>query len=392
MRVGLVCPYSFDVPGGVQYHIRDLAEQLIARGVQVSVLAPSGAKTHPDWLVPAGAAIPIPYNGSVARLSLGPIVTARTRRWLEEGRFDVLHIHEPNAPSISLLALALVRPDVAVVCTFHTAMRRSRARELTSPVVRPLMEKISARIAVSEEARRTLVEHHGGDAVIIPNGVDTARFRDARPLPAWAGTPTRPVVAFLGRLDEPRKGLGVFMEAAPAVLARHPGARFLVAGRGEAQEAREAARVLGGAVEFLGPIDDERKQSLFAGASVYVAPQTGGESFGIVLVEAMAAGCPVVASDLEAFTALLQGGRVGRLFPTGDAAALAHAVNDLLAHEGARRSLGARGQRASLRYDWSNVVERILAVYQTVTLTTPRERRETGQRWRLGARLRRGED
>lgn len=391
MRVGLVCPYSFDVPGGVQYHIRDLAEQLLARGVDVSVLAPTEADAHPDWLVPVGSAIPIPYNGSVARLSFGPIVTARTRRWLEEGRFDVLHIHEPNAPSISLLALALVRSDVPVVCTFHTAMRRSRARELTSPVVRPLMEKISARIAVSEEARRTLVEHHGGDAVIIPNGVDTARFREARPLPAWRGSPERPVIAFLGRLDEPRKGLGVFMEAAPAILARHPGARFLVAGRGEAEEARAAARGLGGSVEFLGAIDDRQKQSLFAGASAYVAPQTGGESFGIVLVEAMAAGCPVVASDLEAFTAVLEGGECGRLFPTGDAQALAGAVDDVLGDEDARRALGERGREAARRYDWSNVVERILAVYQTVAPGAPHERREPLPRRGLRARLRRGE-
>ncbi|MGO3797308.1 MAG: glycosyltransferase family 4 protein, partial [Pauljensenia sp.] len=172
MRIGIVNPYSWDVPGGVQYHVRDLAGELIRRGHEVSVLTPSSKSVLPAFAVSVGPAVPIRFNGSVARLSFGPVVSARTRRWLDEGAFDVLHVHEPTVPSISMLAV--MNADCPVVGTFHSAMERSYAREATAGVVRPLMERLSARIAVSEEARRTLVEHHGGDAVIIPNGVETA--------------------------------------------------------------------------------------------------------------------------------------------------------------------------------------------------------------------------
>lgn len=364
MRIGIVNPYSWDVPGGVQYHVRDLAGELIRRGHEVSVLTPSSRSVLPPWAVSVGPAVPIPFNGSVARLSFGPVVTVRTRHWLEEGAFDVLHVHEPTVPSISLLSV--MNAECPVVGTFHSAMERSYAREVTAGIVRPIMERLSARIAVSAEARRTLIEHHGGDAVIIPNGVETRAFREAEPLQRWERTPDRPVIVFLGRLDEPRKGLPVFAGAVPGVLASFPGARFLIAGRGNAEEIRADLSRFGDSVEFLGEITDAQKESLLRGATVYVAPQTGGESFGIVLVEAMAAGCAVVASDLEAFRAVLADGRVGVLFPNGDpealTAALVHALED---PEALARVAGA-GERASARYDWGVVTDRIVAVYQTV--------------------------
>lgn len=369
MRIGIVNPYSWDVPGGVQYHVRDLAGELIRRGHEVSVLTPSSKSVLPDFAVSVGPAVPIPFNGSVARLSFGPVVSARTRRWLEEGAFDVLHVHEPTVPSISMLAV--MNSESPTVGTFHSAMERSYAREATAGVVRPLMERLSARIAVSEEARRTLVEHHGGDAVIIPNGVETSSFRSASPLPRWEQTPQRPVITFLGRLDEPRKGLPVFARAVPRVLEAHPGARFLIAGRGSAEEEREALGSLGDSVEFLGEITDSEKESLLRGATVYVAPQTGGESFGIVLVEAMSAGCAVVASDLEAFRAVLADGRAGILFPNGDSAALAGALISALDDREGLARIARDGERASAQYDWGVVTERILAVYQTVVGASP---------------------
>ncbi|MDN6565761.1 MAG: glycosyltransferase family 4 protein [Actinomyces sp.] len=369
MRIGIVNPYSWDVPGGVQYHVRDLAGELIRRGHHVSVLTPSSRSVLPEWAVSVGPAVPIPFNGSVARLSFGPVVSARTRRWLDEGAFDVLHVHEPTVPSISMLAV--MNADSPVVGTFHSAMERSYAREATAGVMRPLMERLSARIAVSEEARRTLVEHHGGDAVIIPNGVETSTFRRAVPLAKWEQTPERPVITFLGRLDEPRKGLPVFAGAVPGVLESHPGARFLVAGRGSAEEEREALAACGDSVEFLGEITDAEKESLLRGTTLYVAPQTGGESFGIVLVEAMAAGCAVVASDLEAFRAVLADGRAGILFPTGDASALTAALVHALDDREELASVARSGEHASAQYDWGVVTERILAVYQTVVGASP---------------------
>ncbi|MGH3659944.1 MAG: glycosyltransferase family 4 protein, partial [Micromonosporaceae bacterium] len=212
MRVGIVCPYSLDVPGGVQNHVRDLAEVLIEMGHQVSVLAPADDDTPvPSYVVPAGRAVPVPYNGSVARLAFGPLSAARVRRWIRDGGFDVLHIHEPATPSLSLLTLwAAAGP---IVGTFHTAMPRSRVMSAASSILRPALEKISARIAVSEPARATLVQHLGGEPVVIPNGLFVERFSAATPRESWrTGDGT---LSFLGRLDEPRKGLAVLLRAFP---------------------------------------------------------------------------------------------------------------------------------------------------------------------------------
>jgi phosphatidylinositol alpha-mannosyltransferase len=387
MRIGLVCPYSFDVPGGVQFHVRDLAEHLLAHGHQVSVLAPANDETPvPPYVEAAGRAVPVKYNGSVARLRFGPVSAGRVRRWLAEGDFDVLHIHEPVTPSLSLLALwAATGP---IVGTFHTANLRSRVMLAAQPVLRPSMEKISARIAVSEDARRTLVEHFGGDAVVIPNGVYVEHFADAAPRPQWQGTTIEPTVAFVGRLDEPRKGLPVLARAVPQVLAHCPGTRFLVLGRGDGDEALDAmdARTRA-AVTLLGPLDDADKAALLRSVDVYVAPQTGGESFGIVLVEAMSAGAPVLASDLGAFRRVLDDGRLGELFEVGDPAALAQRLCGLLDDPPRRKAYAERARSAVRRYDWSTVAGQVLAVYETVRMGADRvgEDPEAGgllARWR----------
>ncbi|QAY71904.1 glycosyltransferase family 4 protein [Xylanimonas protaetiae] len=365
MRVGIVCPYSFDAPGGVQFHIRDLAEALIARGHHVSVLAPADEDADvPDVVVPAGSAVAVRYNGSVARLAFGPRAAARVRRWIEAGEFDVLHLHEPMTPSLSMLALWIA--EGPVVATFHSAQVRSRALQVAYPLLRQSLEKIAARVAVSEDARRTLVDHVGGDAVVIPNGVYVDTFADAAATPRWRGTPDAPTIAFLGRLDEPRKGLQVLAGAIPAVLAQHPGARFLVAGRGGdgRQLAVDTLGAHAASVEFLGGISDEEKASLLASVDLYIAPQTGGESFGIVLVEAMSAGAGVVSSDLGAFRRVLDDGAAGALFRTGDPADLARAVNEALADPAgtaARRSHASAWVR---RYDWATVTDQVEAVYE----------------------------
>jgi phosphatidylinositol alpha-mannosyltransferase len=346
--------------------VRDLAEHLLDGGHEVSVLAPADDDTPvPSYVSPAGRAVPVKYNGSVARVNFGPVSAARVRRWLAEGEFDVLHIHEPATPSLALLALWAA--EGPIVATFHTANLRSRAMQAAYPVLRPGLEKVSARIAVSEDARRTVVEHLGGDAVVIPNGVYVDRFAGAPTRAEWVGSPARPSVAFVGRLDEPRKGLPLLAAAVPAVLERHPGARFLVLGRGDGEEALEGVPAgVAAAVELLGPLDDAAKASLLRSVDAYVAPHSGGESFGIVLVEAMSAGAPVVASDLGAFRRVLDDGELGVLFPTGDPAALATALSDLLDDGDRRDDLAARASAAVRRYDWSTVAARVLAVYETV--------------------------
>jgi phosphatidyl-myo-inositol alpha-mannosyltransferase len=371
LRIGIVSPYSFDVPGGVQFHIRDLAEHLIAHGHQVSVLAPADDDTPlPPYVISAGRAVPLKYNGSVARISFGPVSSARVKRWLADGEFDILHVHEPSSPSLSMLAMWAASGPI--VATFHTATLRSRSMQAAYPLLRPGFEKLSARIAVSEDARRTVVEHLGGDAVVIPNGVYVDRFSTARLRPEWQGTVERPTLAFVGRLDEPRKGLPVLAAALPEVLAARPGTRVLVLGRGDGDESLEALGEQAAAVELLGPLDDAAKASLLRSVDVYVAPHTGGESFGIVLVEAMSAGAPVVASDLGAFRRVLDDGRLGVLVRTGDSAALAQALLDLLADPQRRAGLSARAAVAVRRYDWSRVAAQILDVYETVRLGADR--------------------
>jgi len=187
LRIGIVCPYSFDVPGGVQRHVHDLAETLIALGHEVSVLAPADEDVPlPSYVVPGGRAVPVRYNGSVARLSFGPMSAARVRRWVTAGEFDVIHVHEPFTPSLSLLAVVSARNE-PVVATFHTAMTRSRAMHAASGVLQLVLERISARIAVSALARKVQVEHLGGDAWVIPNGVLVDRYARAEPLPGWPG-------------------------------------------------------------------------------------------------------------------------------------------------------------------------------------------------------------
>jgi len=370
VRVGLVCPYTWDVPGGVQAHVRDLAVSLLGLGHEVSVLAPVDEPDAPGlepWVVPAGRAVPIPYNGSIARLCFGPLSLARTRRWLRQGRFDVLHLHEPTVPSVSMLAMWTARG--ALVATFHTSTPRSRALQVFGTVLQPGLEKLTGRIAVSPAARQVIMEHLGGDAVLVPNGVRVSQFAGAQPLPGGTGAPT---VVFLGRIDEPRKGLAVLLEALPELADRVPDVRLLVAGPGDVEQVRsEVPSGLRDRVELLGLVSEADKARTYASGDIYCAPNTHGESFGIVLLEAMATGTPVVASDLEAFRRVLEDGRHGVLFPVRDAAALAVALADLLGDPERRRQLAASGRAAVQAYDWSEVTRQVVAVYETVMAGSP---------------------
>ncbi|MBO0856078.1 MAG: glycosyltransferase family 4 protein, partial [Nocardia sp.] len=365
------CPYSFDVPGGVQSHVVELAQVLIERGHRVSVLAPASDDTElPDFAVSAGKAVAIPYNGSVARLSFGPTAYNRLRRWIVDNDFDVLHIHEPNAPSISMLALKVA--EGPIVATFHTSTTKSLVLATFQGVLRPFHEKISGRIAVSELARRWQVEALGGDAVEIPNGVDVASFANAPMLPGYpraGGT-----VLFLGRYGEPRKGMSVLLGALPELVRRHPAVEILIVGRGDEERLRREAGVNADRLRFLGQVTDAEKASAMRSADVYCAPNLGGESFGIVLVEAMAAGTAVVASQLDAFRRVLRDGSAGVLVPVGDSAALAVAIDGLLTDTGRRRALVHAADQVVGEYDWPVVAEQIVRVYETVTVGNARVR------------------
>lgn len=366
LKVGIVCPYAWDVPGGVQYHVRDLRNALVKDGHDVSVLAPAEDDDDlPHYVTSTGRPVAVPYNGSVARLNLGFRSTRRVREWIRTGDFDVMHVHEPLSPGIS--AVALWAAQGPIVATWHSSMEKSRVLSAGFYLAQTVMEKTRGRIAVSELARRTLVDHVGGDAVLIPNGVDCAAFADAEPFEGWPGDGK--ALFFLGRLDEPRKGLDILLEALPAIAADHPGVRVLLAGPGDREDiVKKLPDEVVDRLTFLGLVSEEDKVRAFHSADLYVAPNTGGESFGIVLLEAMASGTAVVASDLEAFRRVLDGGTAGRHFVNGDPESLAQVVSELLSDDQARAELTRVGHDRAWLYDWGRVTREIVDVYRSVRM------------------------
>jgi phosphatidyl-myo-inositol alpha-mannosyltransferase len=363
MRIGIVCPYSWDIPGGVQAHVRDLAEKLLEMGHTVSVLAP-GDEDSPDlpaYVVAAGKAVPVPYNGSVARVQFGVVSAARVRRWLRDGAFDVVHVHEPAPPSLSLLTCMI--HDGPLVATFHAATVRSRFLSMFDTVLQPFLEKITGRIAVSSAARKVIVEHLGGDAVVIPNGVAVAHYTDAEPLeryPRAGGT-----IGFIGRYDEARKGMDVLVGALELLVTERPDLRVLVAGRGDSEDFLDGLPDgLARHFELLGQVSEHDKARMLRSVDVYCAPNTGQESFGVILLEAMAARTAIVASDIDAFRRVLAGGTAGRQFAVGDPESLAAVLAEVLDDPVLRAHLVAKGAEAVAPYDWSVIVADVLRVYE----------------------------
>lgn len=359
-RIGIVCPYGWDTPGGVQAHVADLATYLISQGHHVSVLAPSISDENlPDYVVSAGKPLSIPYNGAVARILFGPLAFSRVRQWIAQGEFDLLHLHEPAIPSISLLACFAA--EGPMVGTFHASAKRQKVIFAIGPILEPIIEKLTARIAVSEAARETLREHLETDAVVVPNGIYAHRLADGVQDPKWSGQ----TIGFIGRFEEPRKGLSLLVEALPSVISAYPDIRVLVAGPGDSEEfLKNVPPHLHSRFTFLGRISEGEKAGFLASIGVYVAPNTGGESFGIILAEALAAGAAVVASDIPAFQALLGNGSYGTLFTSESAPSFADAIKQVLGDDQLRDKLRADGKEYAQSLDWDVVAERIYDVYE----------------------------
>jgi phosphatidylinositol alpha-mannosyltransferase len=369
-RIALVSPYSWTYPGGVTRHIEALAEQFIALGHEVRVFAPTDpddrlsrwlhrgaapqARSLPDHVVRLGRTVGLPANGAVSNLSLTPGGVTAMRRELRRGGFDVVHLHEPVAPA--LCWDALVSTDAPLVGTFHCYSENPVSNNLANLIgARRMLNHLRVRIAVSQAAAWTGRRFYGGHYRVIPNGV----VEDGRlPDPA-DGEPDGLRIAFVGQAVE-RKGLPVLLRAFEALREQVP-ARLQVIGATD-----EEVRPLlldGRGVEVLGKVSDQRKRCALAEADVLCAPSLGGESFGMVLTEAFAAGTPVVASDIAGYRDVVRPGRDGMLVPRGDAAALAGALHDLWLDPDRRRTLSAGAAEAAGRYRWSRIAGDVLEAY-----------------------------
>lgn len=351
MRVALVSPYDLDTPGGVQAHVEHLADALRARGDEVTVLGPQRS-------------VQVPFNGSVAPIGLGPAVGRRIRAQLAGFDPEVIHVHEPLVPWVGIAAATSgLAPTVA---TFHAWSARRRLYRLGRPLGRRVLAGLDAALAVSDAAASYHAAALGvppGRFRIVPNGVEVAAFADAEPLPGVAD-PTRPTLLFVGRL-EPRKGLETLVRAFTLLKSQHPDLRLLVVGEGSERERCQSllpARLRADVV-FLGRLGGDDLPGIFAACDVFVSPAHGGESFGIVLLEAMAAGRAVVASDIPGYRSVMTDGRQGRLVPPRDPAALAGAIGALVANPALRHAAGAEGRRTVTRYDWQIVAGEVRACY-----------------------------
>lgn len=373
MRVGLVTPYSWTVPGGVNHHIENLAAELEARGHEPWIIAPVGVlsptrravgsrrQRAAERFIPMGAAVPLPSNGSRAYISVNPRVVLRMDRAVRHGRFDVLHVHEPSVPSVSMAAVFLATSPV--VATFHAALESSFGYEYLPWLGRMGMDRVDVRIAVSEAAREFPARMFPGDYRIIPNGVTVEKYA-----PAVGAAKVKGRVFFIGRAEK-RKGLGVLLHAFARLRKRVPYATLVIAGATRGQALEESQLGFGPpldleGVEALGWVADDEKVAQLAQAEVVCAPSLAAESFGIVLAEAMAAGVPVVASDLPGYRAVLLDGEAGRLVPPGQPAPLADALYDLLRDDDERRRLAAAGLVAAERLSWGRVTDEIITAYE----------------------------
>jgi phosphatidyl-myo-inositol alpha-mannosyltransferase len=368
VRIGLVCPYSLTIPGGVQLQVLGLARVLRSQGVDARVLAPCDGPPPATYVTPLGDSLPTAANGSMAPVAPDPSATLRMIRVLRDERFDVLHVHEPLAPGASMTSLLM--HTAPVVGTFHAAGRSSAYRWLV-PITAWMATRIDLRCAVSELAADFARTHLGGDYEVLFNGIEVDRYRSVDPI-----KPDGPTIFFCGR-HEPRKGLEVLLESL-ASLPRQ--VRLWVAGDGPDTE-RLRSRFAGDPrVEWLGRVPDEEKIARLRGAAVFCAPSLGGESFGVVLLEAMAAGTPVVASDLPGYRAV-SGSTSARLVRPGDRDALSAALADVLADDDAADELRRRGEERARLFSMDRLAALYVERYERVRAGSEMVPRKMRRRW-----------
>ena len=367
LKIGFVSPYDYSVHGGVNDHIRRLASQFKSWGNAVRVIGPCSApqKVEDEDFIPMGRAVPVPSGGSIARVSFSVWLRPRIRALLRQERFDVIHLHEPMAGFVPLNVLGVASAvDSVLIGTFHTD-RGTRLYKIGG--VRLAMRyfrRLDGRIAVSQAAHRFINEHLPADYEIIPNGIHVGDFADATPFPHLRDGMIN--LLFLGRLEK-RKGLKYLLGAFGKLKWNWPNLRLIVVGSGKPDA--DSYRILGERglrdVEFVGVVSDEDKARYYKSADIYCSPATGRESFGIVLLEAMASGTPVVASDIEGYSNVVTHGREGLLAEPKSEDALADAIDTLLRNPATSQRLSANARKKVEHYRWERVAGQVLDYYKT---------------------------
>jgi phosphatidyl-myo-inositol alpha-mannosyltransferase len=359
VRIVIACPYAWDAPGGVQVHVRQLRGHLVTRGHQVLVLAPSLGRADEDGLVVVGRARRVRYQGTVSPICFSPPSVARIRAALHSFRPDVVHVHEPLTPSTGMFAALLSRPPV--VATFHAYAERSGLYTAAAPLLNVIWRKLAVRIAVSRAAGRFVGKRFRGEVRVIPNGCDVDLFAGATPS---SDLPSGRRVLWTHRLD-PQKGFRTALGAFRLLAEEHPDLWLVVAGDGSDRAGlRTLPEATRNRVVMLGAVPHGRLPAYHAGANVFIAPAVGQESFGMVLVEAMAAGVPVVASDIPGYAEVATDGVDALLFPPGDAGAMAVAVRRLLDDPGLAEGLRQRGRANAERFRWERVIPEVESTYR----------------------------
>lgn len=367
MKIALVTPYDYPYPGGVTEHIMHLDREFRARGHDTRILAASSEDKdilEGNVIKVSGAVAPLPYSGSTARITLSPRVYRRVKTILKEEKFDIVHVHEPGVP---LLCLAVLRHSHAVnVGTFHAYRETNAFYEYMRPLAARIFGRLDGRIFVSEAVRDYITHYFPGAYRIIPNGIAVARFGAPAVKPLEKYDDGRPNILFVGRIEK-RKGFRHLIRAYPYIKAAVPAVRLLVVGAfGDEEKApfvRYARAHRLRSIHFIGYISREELPRYYRTATVFCAPSTGFESFGIVLLEAMATGLPIVASDIAGYRLVLTDRVEGRLVPPEDAKAIADAVIELLQNPAERAAMSARGRATAARYDWPLIADQVLDYY-----------------------------
>lgn len=366
MKIAMVSPYDFTWPGGVTTHVSQLARELGRSGHEVQVLAPHSSSREcqdGDLLIPLGRSVPLPSNGSIARVSLSLWLARRIRALLQREQYDVIHLHEPMAPILPLTVLEY--SNTVNVGTFHACRNRQHLYRMSRPVIKRWRSRLHGSIAVSPAAMRYVSEAFPGEYEIIPNGIDVDHFSQrAAPWPQYQDGKTN--LIFVGRLEK-RKGLRYLLEAYGKLKWDMPDLRLIVVGPGTPD--KDSYHVLSSQnlqdVEFVGRVPYEDLPRYYASADIFCSPATGGESFGIVLLEAMAAGKPIVASGIEGYRGVMQHGIQGRFFQNKSVESLASELQTLILAPDLRRKMGEQGSTAAQQYRWPEVARRVEQYYDS---------------------------